>query len=212
MRLITAATLISISALLVGCASDETSVDQTAAKTPDATATTDPAGDAVNDRAAYVLDRSMTRIDGSEESLTNYEGNVILIVNVASRCGLTPQYEDLEALYREYKDRGLVVLGFPANNFMGQEPGTNEQIARFCSTKYDVTFPMFAKISVKGDDMDPLYAQLTTQPDPIGGKVKWNFQKYLVDRDGQVVAMFSPRVNPKDKRVRSEIERLLAAG
>ncbi|MEC9372881.1 MAG: glutathione peroxidase, partial [Planctomycetota bacterium] len=149
----------------------------------------------------YVLDFEMERLTGGKESLKAYEGKVILIVNTASRCGLTPQYEGLETLYNQHKDDGLVVLGFPANNFAGQEPGSNDEIAAFCQKNYGVSFPMFAKISVKGDDMHPLYQRLTSQPEPIGGEVTWNFQKYLVDREGNVVAKFGPRVSPGDKEL-----------
>jgi len=161
---------------------------------------------------AGVLSFTMNSIDGEPVDLEQYRGRVVVMVNVASRCGLTPQYEGLEALYREKRDEGLVVLGFPANDFMGQEPGTNLEIRQFCEANYDVTFPMFAKISVKGDEKHPLYAKLTGQPEPVGGPVKWNFQKYLVDRSGNVVAMFSPRIGPDDPAFRAEIDRLLAEG
>lgn len=161
---------------------------------------------------ADVLSFTMDSIEGEPVDLDRYRGKVVVMVNVASRCGLTPQYEGLEALYREKKDDGLVVLGFPANDFMGQEPGTNLEIKRFCEANYDVTFPMFAKISVKGEERHPLYTKLTGQPEPVGGSVKWNFQKYLVDRSGNVVAMFSPRTAPDDPEFRAEIDRLLAEG
>ncbi len=141
---------------------------------------------------AYVLDFTMKRIDGAEESLEKYKGKVLIIVNVASKCGFTTQYEGLERLQRTYKDEGVVVLGFPANNFGNQEPGTNEEIAAFCKDKYDVTFPMFAKISVKGDDQHPLYKRLATQPAPIGGDPKWNFTKFIIDQNGRVVARVDP--------------------
>ncbi|HKS90396.1 MAG TPA: glutathione peroxidase [Tepidiformaceae bacterium] len=156
-----------------------------------------------------VLEHTMKRLDGSEEELTAHKGNVLLMVNVASRCGLTPQYTALEALHEKYNGRGFEVLGFPANNFMGQEPGTDEEIAEFCSSTYGVTFPMFSKISVKGDDIHPLYAELTGMPEPIGGDVMWNFQKYLVDRDGNVVRMFGPRTTPDDPEVVEAVEGLL---
>ncbi|GJQ20453.1 MAG: glutathione peroxidase [Bacteroidia bacterium] len=152
---------------------------------------------------------SMKTIDGEMRSLANYKGKVLLLVNVASECGYTPQYKDLEAVYRKYKDRGFVVLGFPANNFGAQEPGTDEEIKEFCTTNYDVTFDMFSKISVKGDDQHPLYAYLTKES-PAKGEVKWNFQKYLVDRKGTVVAMIPTRTKPTDPEVISAIERLLA--
>jgi glutathione peroxidase len=155
------------------------------------------------------MDIPVKRIDGSDANIKDYGGKVVLVVNVASRCGLTPQYAGLEALYRQYQPRGLEILGFPANNFMGQEPGTNEEIASFCSLNYDVSFPLFGKISVKGDDIHPLYRELTTQPEPIGGDVQWNFQKYLLGRDGQVVRKFSPMVTPDDPELVASIEELL---
>jgi len=168
-----------------------------------------PAGDSPS---PYVLDHTVKRIDGTEESLETYKGKVILIVNTASECGLTPQYKGLEALYRAHKERGLVVLGFPANNFAGQEPGTNKEIARFCEDRFDVTFPMFEKISVKGDDIHPLYKQIDAQPDPIGELPTWNFTKYLVDREGNVVARFDPRTGPDEEKLTARIEELLAEG
>lgn len=131
-------------------------------------------------------------------------------MNVASRCGLTPQYTGLQSLYERYGGKGLQILGFPANDFMGQEPGTDEEIAQFCDMNYGVTFPVFSKISVKGDDMHPLYAELTSMPEPIGGEVLWNFQKYLVDREGNVVAKFGPRTEPDDAELVAKIEELLA--
>ncbi len=159
------------------------------------------------------LDLTVKDIDGRDVNLADYKGQVVMIVNVASKCGLTPQYEKLEALYRKYKDQGFVILGFPANNFMGQEPGTNEEIKQFCSTKYNVTFPMFSKISVKGDDIAPLYAWLTskdTNPE-FSGDIEWNFAKFLVGRDGKVKARFSPRTAPDDASVTAAIEKELAA-
>lgn len=173
------------------------------------------AGTAVEKPAApaspYVLDHTMKRIDGAEESLDKYKDKVVLIVNVASKCGYTPQYEGLEKLYKSKKDAGLVILGFPADNFRHQEPGTNEQIAEFCTSKFGVTFPMFEKISVTGPDQDPLYKQLAAQPSPIGGDPKWNFTKFLVDRDGNVVARFEPMVKPDDPSLLKQVESLLAA-
>lgn len=157
-----------------------------------------------------VLDFRMKRIDGQEQDLADYRGQVVLIVNVASRCGLTPQYDGLEKLYDSRKDRGFVVLGFPANEFAGQEPGSDVQIADFCRSTYGVRFPMFSKIVVKGEGMHPLYRRLTSLPPPIGGEVKWNFQKYLVDRNGQVVAKFEPKVTPEDPTLVERIDALLA--
>ncbi len=151
----------------------------------------------------------MKRLDGSEEDLAIYKGKVLLMVNVASRCGLTPQYKGLQSLYDQYRGEGLEILGFPANNFMGQEPGTDEEISAFCELNYGVTFPLFSKISVKGEDIHPLYADLTSQPAPIGGEVLWNFQKYVVDREGKAVAMFGPQVPPNDPALVVKIEELL---
>ena len=157
-----------------------------------------------------MLDYKMKRLDGSEQSLRDYQGQVLLLVNVASKCGLTPQYDGLEKLYAKYKGKGFSVLGFPANDFMGQEPGTDAQIADFCLSTYGVDFPMFSKITVKGDGKHPLYQELTGMPAPIGGEVAWNFQKYLVDRKGSVVAKFDPRTAPDDPALVAQIEELLA--
>lgn len=182
---------------------------------PPASASAQPAGPAVENPAtpvsAYVLDHRTKRIDGTAETLDKYKGKVVLIVNVASKCGYTPQYEGLEKLYRDKKDAGLVVLGFPANNFRAQEPGTNREIAEFCSSRFGVTFPMFEKISVVGPDQDPLYRQLAAQPAPIGGDPKWNFTKFLVDRGGNVVARFEPGVKPDDPDLVKKVDSLLSA-
>lgn len=152
-------------------------------------------------------------IDGGEVSLAEYRGKVLLIVNVASRCGFTGQYEGLQKLYETYKDRGLVVLGFPANNFMGQEPGTNREIQTFCETRFGVTFPMFEKISVKGRDQHPLYAYLTdkkTHPE-FGGDISWNFNKFLVGRDGTILDRFGSRVSPSDQGLLQAVEKALGS-
>jgi glutathione peroxidase len=159
-----------------------------------------------------VLSFTMQRLDGSQQGLSDYKGKVVMLVNTASQCGLTPQYEGLEALYAKYRDRGFVVLGFPANNFAGQEPGNDVQIAAFCRSRYGIQFPMFSKISVKGQDIHPLYRNLTALPDPLGGEVQWNFQKYLLDRRGSVVAKFSPQTKPEDPALVAKIEALLAEG
>lgn len=168
---------------------------------------------AVNERGSatdrYVLEYEMARLDGESQSLKEYEGQVVLIVNVASKCGNTPQYEGLQTLHETYSERGFTVLGFPANNFGNQEPGSDEEIAEFCKQNYGVTFPMFSKISVKGEDIHPLYDELTSMPEPIGGEVEWNFQKYLVDREGNVVMKFAHRVKPQDERLVGAIESLL---
>jgi glutathione peroxidase len=157
-----------------------------------------------------ILDLKLNRIDGKPQALADYRGKVLLLVNVASKCGLTPQYEGLEALQQRHAEQGFAVLGFPANDFAGQEPGTNDQIASFCRSNYGVSFPMFEKISVVGDDMHPLYARITGAPAPVGGPVEWNFQKYLVNRRGEVVAKFSPRVKPEDPALQGQLELLLA--
>ena len=145
--------------------------------------------------------------------LAQYKGKVLLIVNVASKCGLTPQYEQLVALQDKYADQGFTVLGFPANNFMQQEPGTNAEIKTFCSTKFGVQFPMFSKISVKGDDQAPLYEELTSKDSngEFGGEIAWNFTKFLVNKEGKVVSRFEPRVKPDAPEVTGAIEEELAS-
>lgn len=176
-------------------------------------------------------DIQLKRIDGSDATLGDFAGKVALIVNVASKCGLTPQYAQLEALYQKYVDQGLVVLGFPANNFLEQEPGTDVEISTFCSTEYGVSFPLFSKISVAGEDKHPLYAELTAalphaqnsngdamreklksygiavQPEP---EVLWNFEKFLIGKDGSVIARFSPDVTPDDAEFVAAVEQALA--
>lgn len=173
---------------------------------------------------APVYEIATTRIDGTPAALADYAGKVMLIVNVASKCGLTPQYDGLEALYARYRDRGLVVLGFPANNFNGQEPGTEAEIQEFCRSVYRVDFPMFAKLSVKGDDQAPLYRLLTgaglartLEDTPRAGAlrhkdeadVRWNFEKFLVGRTGAVVGRFDPDVVPLDPKIVTAVEREL---
>ena len=154
-----------------------------------------------------IYDHPVTALDGSAADLHDFEGKTALIVNVASKCGLTPQYEGLEQLQKTYGDQGFTVLGFPCNQFLGQEPGTSEEIATFCSTTYGVTFPMFEKIDVNGDDQHPLYAELTQVADADGaaGDVQWNFEKFLVGPDGSVTR-FRPGVEPKDPALVSAIE------
>ncbi len=149
---------------------------------------------------AYVLGFTMKDINGKDVKLEQFKGKVVLLVNVASRCGNTPQYEGLQSLYLKKQDQGLVILGFPANNFGSQEPGTDAEIKEFCSSKYNVTFPMFSKISVMGKDQHALYKKLAAQPAPIGGDPKWNFTKFLVDRSGKVVARFSSNAKPDDAK------------
>ena len=152
-----------------------------------------------------VLDFAVKNIDGQEVKLDAYRGKAILIVNVASKCGYTPQYDGLQATYAKYKDQGLVVLGFPANNFLGQEPGTNEEIKTFCQTKFNVSFPLFAKISIKGDDIHPLYQFLTSN----AGAVTWNFNKFLIGRDGKIIRHFESKDKPEGEAVISAIEQAL---
>lgn len=158
-----------------------------------------------------IYDFTMKSIDGEPVSLKSYKGKVVMVVNVASKCGFTPQYSGLEAVYEKYKDRGFVIVGVPANNFASQEPGTNEEIKKFCSTKYNVTFPMMAKVSVLGDDKTPLYQYLTdkSQNPQVGGEIKWNFTKFVFDRNGKPVARFEPAVTPDSPQVESAIESAL---
>lgn len=160
--------------------------------------------------AGGVYSFTLNSIDGKPAPLADYKGKVVLIVNVASQCGYTPQYSALESIYEKYKDQGFVILGFPANNFGAQEPGTNEEIKTFCTRKYSVTFPMYAKISVKGSDQAPLYSFLTKETGSgLTGDIKWNFTKFLVDRDGKVVQRFEPAVTPDSKDVTAAIEKEL---
>lgn len=160
-----------------------------------------------------IFDYKMKDIDGKDVKLKKYKGNVLLVVNTASKCGYTPQYESLQATFDKFKDKGFYVLGFPANNFGGQEPGTDKEIKEFCTSKYKVTFPMFARISVKGDDKDPLYDFLTskeTNPE-FAGDITWNFNKFLIDRKGNIVARFSSKDKPDSEAVTQAIEKYLAA-
>jgi glutathione peroxidase len=161
--------------------------------------------------AASIYDFTIKSIDGQPVNLKAYKGKVVLLVNVASKCGFTPQYAGLEALYEKYKDRGLVIIGIPANNFAQQEPGTNEEIKTFCSRKYNVTFPMMSKVSVLGNDETPLYRSLTDKSsDPkFGGDIKWNFTKFLFDRNGNLVARFEPPVTPDSAEVQTAVESAL---
>lgn len=159
-----------------------------------------------------VYDFTLNSIDGQPTPLASFKGKVVLLVNVASRCGFTPQYSALQAIYEKYKDRGFVIVGIPANNFGSQEPGTNQEIKTFCSAKYNVTFPMMAKVSVKGKDITPLYQFLTDKSSnpQTGGEIGWNFTKFLIGPDGQVVARFDSAVTPDSKEVTSAIEKALA--
>ena len=158
-----------------------------------------------------VYDFTLNSIDGQPSPLSSFKGKVVMLVNVASKCGYTPQYSALESTYEKYKDRGLVIVGIPANNFGAQEPGTNEEIKTFCSRKYNVTFPMMAKVSVKGSDQTPLYQFLTDKSlnPSTGGEIKWNFTKFIFDRDGNAVARFEPEVTPDSPQVTAAIEKAL---
>lgn len=160
--------------------------------------------------AGSIYDIPLKDIDGKDTSLKAYQGKVLLIVNVASKCGNTPQYTQLQEIHQKFKDQGLVVLGFPSNDFGKQEPGTNSEIKEFCSSKYKVTFPMFDKVVVKGPDKAPLYQALSGPESPFPGDVKWNFGKFLVGRDGKVVARFEPKVKPDEAPVVKAIEDALA--
>lgn len=184
---------------------------------------------AATDRRTTIGDIPLGRIDGSQDSLARHRGHVLLIVNVASKCGLTAQYAGLEALYRDRKAQCFEILGFPANDFRGQEPGSDEEIAAFCSLTYDVTFPLYRKISVKGDAIHPLYRALTAAiPQAVGAdamrerldshglaggdrsEVLWNFEKFLVGRDGRVLGRFSPSMAAEDPRLLAALDRALA--
>jgi glutathione peroxidase len=159
------------------------------------------------------LDFTLDSIDGKPTELSKFKGNVVLIVNVASKCGYTPQYKQLEEVYQKYKDKGFEVLGFPANEFGKQEPGTNQEISTFCSKNYGVDFPMFSKIVVKGDGISPLYQFLTSKETNPGmdGPIKWNFEKFLVDKQGNVVKRFASAVKPDSPDVISAIDAALKA-
>lgn len=178
-----------------------------------------------------ILEVPVKLADGRETSLNEYKGNVLLVVNVASKCGLTKQYEGLEKLYEDKRERGFVIAAFPANNFKGQEPGTDAEIVEFCTSTYDVKFPIFSKVSVKGEDKHPLYKELTASGTPVTGdgpmkerlrslgmevaddnEILWNFEKFLIGRNGEIAARFAPDVTADDSRLVSAIDRELAKG
>jgi glutathione peroxidase len=161
--------------------------------------------------ASSLYEFTMPALNGTPTPLAGFKGKVLLVVNVASQCGYTPQYEGLQALYKKYKDQGFVIAGFPANNFGEQEPGTNEEIGAFCRSKFGVTFPMFSKISVKGSDKAPLYQFLTDKSanPKTGGEIQWNFTKFLVDRNGRVIQRFEPAVEPQAGELVSAVESAL---
>ncbi|MCF7857973.1 MAG: glutathione peroxidase [Candidatus Cloacimonetes bacterium] len=158
-----------------------------------------------------IYDFTMDDINGNPVSLSKYHGKVILIVNTASKCGFTYQYEGLEQLYETYKNSEFVILGFPANNFLNQEPGNNKEIANFCRLNYGVTFPMFSKISVSGKDIHPLYKYLTSEDSNhvFGGKISWNFNKFLISKDGNILARFGSKVKPESEEIIKAIEKAL---
>lgn len=160
----------------------------------------------LTERAETVYQYELNTINGENISLSDYEGDLLLIVNTASECGFTPQYEGLQELYESYSDQGFKVLGFPANNFGGQEPGTDEEIAQFCEMNYGVSFPMFSKVSVKGEDQHPLFTHLTSADNPdFTGEISWNFEKFLVDRNGNVVRRFKSDVKPMSEELTNAI-------
>jgi glutathione peroxidase len=159
--------------------------------------------------AGSIHDLTVKDIDGKDAALSAYQGKVLLMVNVASHCGFTPQYKALESVYEKYKDKGFAVLGFPCNQFGAQEPGTNEEIKQFCSSKYNVTFPLFDKLEVNGPGRHPLYAALAGNSSPFPGDIKWNFTKFLIGRDGKILKRFDSRVAPDSPEVVSAIESAL---
>jgi glutathione peroxidase len=164
---------------------------------------------ALADKEPALQNIPLKDINGKDTSLKDYSGKVILLVNVASKCGNTPQYDGLQALYAKYKDKGFVIIGVPSNDFGGQEPGTPEEIKSFCTDTYHVTFPLMAKVHVRGKDKCALYAALTDSDAPFPGEVKWNFGKFLIDRNGQVMKRFEPKVKPETPEVVQAIEAAL---
>jgi glutathione peroxidase len=188
------ALMIPASVLFAGCAASMASL------------TPSPAA-----KAGSLYDFKMVDIEGKDVELSHYKGKVLLIVNVASKCGNTPQYSALEAMYEKYKGKGFAVLGFPANQFGAQEPGTNAQIKEFCEATYHVKFPMFSKIVVKGEGIHPLYQWLIANSDSPNEEIQWNFEKFLVSRDGKVLKRFSPRTQPDSAEVTGAVESALAS-
>ena len=161
--------------------------------------------------ADSIYDIPLKDIDGNATSLKPYKGQVVLVVNVASHCGFTPQYAALEAVYQKYKSQGLVICGFPCNQFGGQEPGTDTEIKQFCTAKYNVTFPMFDKLEVNGDNRHPLYVLLAGKDSPFPGDIRWNFTKFVIGRDGKILNRFDSKVKPDSDEVTTAIETALAA-
>ena len=158
---------------------------------------------------ASIFNHKISTLEGKETTLAEHKGKVILVVNVASKCGFTKQYRDLEELYQKYKDDGLVILGFPCNQFGGQEPGSAAEIRQFCSTKYNVTFPMYSKVEVNGENRHPIFAELIGEGSPVAGNIKWNFTKILIDKDGKPIERFGSLTSPTSKKVIREIEEAL---
>ena len=204
--------IVTLGCCVVGAAAQEKQEQAPSRKVVEAKPVAQKAG-VTAETATSPLDFTMKDIDGKDVALSKYKGDVVLIVNVASKCGHTPQYKDLEALFKKYSGRGLRILGFPANNFREQEPGTNEEIKEFCEKNYGVTFDMFSKVSVKGDDTCELYKFLISKEKDVGhgGEITWNFTKFLVGRDGKVLDRFEPKVKPDDPAVVHAIEEALAA-
>ncbi len=203
------ASLLLVSVLLacVSCEQEGPQANEPASSTMEPSAET-----AAGTPGASIYRFEMDNIDGTPVDIGTYSGKVLLVVNVASKCGYTPQYAGLQQLYEKYQDEGLVVLGFPANDFGSQEPGTDEEIKTFCTTNYNVAFPMFSKISVKGDDIHPLYAYLTSaESNPqYAGPITWNFNKFLIGRDGEVVGRYDSKVEPLSPQLTGDIESALA--
>jgi glutathione peroxidase len=162
-------------------------------------------------RAGSIYDITVKDIDGKDTTLNVYKGRVVLIVNVASKCGFTPQYKNLEAVYQKYKDQGFVILGFPCNQFGGQEPGSDEEIKQFCTSKYSVTFPIFDKIEVNGPNRHPLYVVLAGENSPFPGNITWNFNKFLISRNGRILKRFDSKIKPDAPQMIEAIEAALAA-
>ncbi len=190
--------------LLIGCTAGVLSILMFGACKPGYAAETITRGEAIASVHAFTLND----IDGNPLALNTFRGKVMLLVNTASMCGNTPQYEGLQTLYEQYREQGLEILAFPANNFGKQEPGTDEEIKSFCYTKYALKFPLFSKISVKGEDMHPLYHYLTTQS-PFPGEIEWNFQKFLVNRQGEIIARYRPGLKPLSPQIVQDIEQAL---
>lgn len=196
-KMLTGAALLAGLIVILGCSQGQT--ESTDAATEKET---------MQDTTTDFMNIPLKTITGKDTKLADYSGKVLLLVNTASKCGYTPQYEGLETLYDQYKDSGLVVIGFPANNFGGQEPGSNEEILEFCQTRFSVSFPMMAKVSVKGDDKHPLFKYLTEEAGH-DGEIGWNFAKFVIDRDGKLVARFDTKVKPSDPQLVGKIKELL---